>query len=218
MAAEKRYTCEVCLASVPGESAREAHEASEAHMEAATAPPLPPATPDPDPEPVGEQPPPAPEPPDPDDALPADDPAPDPSPVAQAPAPEPAVAPVSGIMCEVEGCGGGPFTSFQQVKDHQAGDAHRLLRRAVVHADEGARRAAIKARAQEAGLGDDLLFYVLGFEMTPQQRAKGVRGCFKMRGWPDDDHLGAVLDFLIEWDIPYTVTSRPALKPAPPKR
>ncbi len=210
--AEKRYKCAVCGESVPGESAREAHEATDAHLEAATAPTPPPPNPDEaEKEPSGEQPPPAPEAPAPPDddpePLPAEDP-PAHDPVTEAPAP--AAVAIAGVMCDVEGCESGPFTTMQEIDAHKAGDAHRLLQRKVVRAGEEERRAAIKARVDVAELADDLKALVLAFDMPKDLRAKKIRQAFAFRGWPDLDHLGSVRDFMDEWSMPYTSTPQPA--------
>lgn len=39
---------------------------------------------------------------------------------------------------------------------------------------------------------------------TMQERAKMVRRAFSKRDWPNAEHPGTVLDFLVEHDIPYT--------------
>ena len=39
---------------------------------------------------------------------------------------------------------------------------------------------------------------------TMQERAKMVRKAFSKRDWPNAEHPGTVLDFLVEHDIPYT--------------
>ena len=122
------------------------------------------------------------------------------------PAPEPEEVPTEpqGINCEH--CGAGPFFSMEQAQNHMAGDAHREIARAQRVEEQTSYRTVMIEKAEKAGLSPDLKATVLGFDLSHKERARIVRAAFAARGWPNDSHPGKVLDFLKEWDIPFTLT------------
>lgn len=104
----------------------------------------------------------------------------------------------TGITCEI--CGAGPFLSVQAVTTHTQGDCGAARRQERAKATRQMEEAAAERRGE--GLPADLRAAVTQVHLSPQDRAKIVRGGFSARSWPNAEHPGTVRDFLIDHDIP----------------
>lgn len=122
-------------------------------------------------------------------------------------------APIAGIFCE--DCGGGPLKSMSEVAQHTLSRQHQTF--ITNKQAQAARMLRLsnedRAKILAEELPPDLAAAVTGISLSPQDRAKMVRGYFSAQGWPNAEHPGTVLEFLQQYEVPVVEDrSRPLRK------